>query len=236
MSDLSIEQLEASYGTSKVLFDLNFSVRSGAGLTLLGRNGAGKSTTFRSIMGLMKHAHGRVLLQGEDVTGLDAYRRARRGLGLVFEDRRVFPDLTVEENLEVGGSAVGDREPAPLDELYELFPRLGERSHQRAGLLSGGEMQALAIARAVRGRPKVLMLDEPSEGLAPLIVEKLIQDIRALRDRLGLTTLVAEHKQWFARECTEEVAILDTGRIVFLGTWAQFDEQAEELERHLTVG
>lgn len=236
MSTLVVSDVDAYYGTSRAIQGLGFEVASGTGLTLLGRNGAGKTTTFRAIMGLMQRATGRVELDGEDISGLRPFQRARRGLGLVFEDRRVFPDLTVEQNLALGTQSAGDREPASLEDIYALFPRLRDRLAQRAGTLSGGEMQALAIARAVRGRPKVLMLDEPSEGLAPLLVDRLITEIQTLRASFGLTTVVAEHKQWFARECTEAVAVLNTGRLVFIGSWEEFDANSEELERHLTVG
>ena len=180
MALLELSHVEAYYGDSHILFDLSLTVEAGEVVCLLGRNGAGKTTTVRSIIGLTPPRSGRITLRGQDVAGLAPYQVARMGIGFVPEDRRVFPNLTVRENLEVarrtwsnGGAATWTEE-----RVFELFPILRERSRQAGGTLSGGEQQMLTIARTLMGNPTVLLLDEPSEGLAPLVVELLRQPSR----------------------------------------------------------
>lgn len=235
-SGLEVHNLHAYYGRSHVVRGLDFTIPLGHGMALLGRNGAGKSTTMKSIMGLLARSTGAVVLHGEEVHREAPQKRARRGLALVFEDRRIFPNLTITENLQIPSK--GSRAPLSLDEIFAMFPLLADMRARPAGTLSGGEQQMLAIARAVRPRPSVLLLDEPSEGLAPKIVDDLVERIKHLRKQLDLTVLVAEHKQWFSREVTETVGVLasESGGMVFQGTWADFDAQPEIQERYLSLG
>ena len=233
---LQVEDLHCYYGKAHVVRGLDFSVGAGQGMALLGRNGAGKSTTMKAVMGLLLGTAGRVHLHGKSLAADSAHARARQGLALVFEDRRVFPGLTVSENLQIAKK--GASTPLTLDEVYDMFPLLADMRERDAGTLSGGEQQMLAIARAVRPRPTVLLLDEPSEGLAPKIVDDLVVRIQQLRQQLGLAVVVAEHKQWFSREVTETMAVLasESGRTVFHGAWADFDERPEVAERYLSLG
>ncbi|TQN42804.1 amino acid/amide ABC transporter ATP-binding protein 2 (HAAT family) [Blastococcus colisei] len=233
----ALGDLHAYYGSSHVVKGLNFEVGRGHGMAILGRNGAGKSTTLRSGMGLLAKTTGTVMLNGTDVQRESPYKRARRGLALVFEDRRIFPGLTVTQNLEVPSQKTASKQLA-LDDVYDMFPLLAGMRTRDAGRLSGGEQQMLAIARAVRARPSVLLLDEPSEGLAPRIVEDLVDTIKDLRRQLSLTIVVAEHKQWFSREVTETVGVLasESGTMVFQGRWDEFDAHPEVAERYLSLG
>lgn len=236
VSALTVENLHCYYGQSHVVRGLDLAIPAGHGMALLGRNGAGKSTTMKGIAGLLSRATGTVRLAGKDVTHQTAYRRARHGLALVFEERRVFAGLSVEENLGVAAKGGGD--PIPLDDIFDMFPLLADFRARDAGTLSGGEQQMLAIARAVRPKPSVLLLDEPSEGLAPKIVEDLILRIKELRKQLGVTVLVAEHKQWFSREVTESMGVLasESGGMVFQGSWDEFDAHPEVADRYLSLG
>lgn len=234
---LAVSDLHSYYGRSHVVRGLNFQVPPGHGMALLGRNGAGKSTTLRSIMGLLAKTTGSVSLNGRDVGSDPPHSRARRGLALVFEDRRIFPGLSVSENIELA-SRKSEQEHLSLDEIYDMFPMLAGLRSRDGGTLSGGEQQMLSIARAVRPRPTVLLMDEPSEGLAPRIVEDLVVRIRDLRRELSLAIVVAEHKQWFSREVTEAVGVLasEAGNMVFQGNWADFDADPEVADRYLSLG
>lgn len=234
---LSVTDLHAYYGSSHVVKGLSFDVAPGHGMAILGRNGAGKSTTMRSVMGLLDRTSGTVRMHGVEVQREAAYRRARRGLALVFEDRRIFPGLTVEQNLDIPSSRT-ERPQLSSAEIFDMFPMLGDMRARDGGTLSGGEQQLLAIARAVKARPSVLLLDEPSEGLAPRIVEELMQSIKGLREQLSLAVVVAEHKQWFSREVTESVGVLasESGSMVYQGTWDDFDARPEIAERYLSLG
>jgi branched-chain amino acid transport system ATP-binding protein len=216
---------------------LDFEMGRGHGMAILGRKGAGKSTTLKSVMGLLPKTTGKVLLDGDEVQRRPSFDRARRGLALVFEDRRIFPGLTVSQNLEIP-SRKSKQSHLPLDEVYDMFPLLASMRSRDGGRLSGGEQQMLAIARAVRAQPSVLLLDEPSEGLAPKIVEDLVETIKGLRRQLSLTIAVAEHKQWFSREVTETVGVLasESGTMVFQGSWADFDAHPEVADRYLSLG
>ena len=233
----AVSDLHAYYGSSHVVQGLDFEVPRASGMAILGRNGAGKSTTLRSVMGLLSKTTGKVLLNGAEVQREAPYERARRGLALVFEDRRIFPGLTVSQNLEMPSQKSAQKHLS-LDETYDMFPLLADMRSRDGGRLSGGEQQMLAIARAVRARPSVLLLDEPSEGLAPTIVEDLVDIIKDLRRQLSLTVVVAEHKQWFSREVTETVGVLasESGTMVFKGSWAAFDDQPDVAERYLSLG
>lgn len=233
----AVNDLHAYYGSSHVVKGLDFEVPRGHGMALLGRNGAGKSTTLKSAMGLLPKTTGRVLLDGDEVQRQPSYERARRGLALVFEDRRIFPELTVSQNLAIPSQKSKEKHLS-LDELYDMFPLLASMRSRDGGRLSGGEQQMLAIARAIRARPSVLLLDEPSEGLAPKIVDDLVETIKDLRRQLSLTVVVAEHKQWFSREVTETVGVLasESGTMVFQGSWADFDAHPDVADRYLSLG
>jgi branched-chain amino acid transport system ATP-binding protein len=223
MALLEVDHLHTFYGDSHILVDLSLEVAEGEVVCLLGRNGAGKSTTLKSIIGLAPPRAGRILLRGQDLAGQPPFRVARRGIGYVPEDRRVFPNLTVHENLEVarktwggGGSILWTAE-----RVFELFPRLEERRRQRAGSLSGGEQQMLTIARTLMGNPEVLLLDEPSEGLAPLVVEMLEDQLRRLK-AAGLTIMLTEQSIRFVADLGDRVYILENGTVRYQGAMREF--------------
>ncbi|QLH39840.1 MAG: ABC transporter ATP-binding protein [Defluviicoccus sp.] len=215
---LEVHQLDAFYGRAQILFAVDLKVAAGEALALLGRNGAGKSTTVRAILGLIARTRGRVVFDGRDISRMSSGRIARRGLGWVPEDRRIFTDLTVEENLMVGEQR--PRAGAPVwtrERLFNLFPNLAERRRRPAGQMSGGEQQMLTIARTLMGNPSLIMLDEPSEGLAPLIVDAMARAVLEMK-RQGLAILLAEQNLRFARAVSDRAAIIEKGRIRFDGT------------------
>jgi branched-chain amino acid transport system ATP-binding protein len=230
---LNIEALNAHYGASHVLQGVDLEVPDGAIAAVLGRNGVGKTTTVRAVMGLVPPSSGRVLLDGEDIAGWPPHRVARAGVAYVPEGRLIFPDLSVIENIRVA-----ERRPAktwPLDRLLQLFPALQERAGNKGSQLSGGEQQMLAIARALVSDPKVLLLDEPSQGLAPLIVRELARVIRLLCQD-GVTILLIEQNMKLAEEISDRLAIMVKGRIVYSATPAAFRaEEASIRTRYLTV-
>jgi branched-chain amino acid transport system ATP-binding protein len=212
---LETQDLHTAYGLSRVLFGVSIEVRAGECVCLLGRNGVGKSTTMRSIMGLTPPQSGRVRFNGTDITGWAPYRVARAGLGFVPEDRRIFADLTVWENLDVARrTAVGNG--FTLERVFDLFPKLRELTGRQGGHLSGGEQQMLTIARTLMGNPQLLLLDEPSEGLAPIVVDHLRDQIARLR-REGLTILLAEQNTEFSLSLADRVYVLEKGSIKFSG-------------------
>ena len=235
---LEVEDLHAYYGLSHVLFGVSLHAARGEVIALLGRNGAGKSTTLRSIMGLLPPRAGRVVLDGETITGWLPHRVCRRGLGLVPEDRRIFGDLTVRENLEVGrktGRARSSDEPGWTHErIYEFFPILGERREQKGGTLSGGEQQMLTIARTLMGNPDVLLLDEPSEGLAPVIVRLLLERLLALKAR-GQTILLSEQNVRFATRLADRAYVLEQGHVRYEGRIADLLADERVRQAHLMV-
>ncbi len=234
MSELRVEALDAAYGTSQVLFGVTLSVERGDTLALMGRNGAGKSTTFKAIAGLLPPRAGHVRVRGREVAGRKPYQIARAGIGFVPEDRQVFPEHTVEENLEIAereGVAGRDWTRA---RAFEVFPMLAPLRKRMAGRLSGGEQQMLTIARSLMGNPSVLLLDEPSEGLAPLIVREIGALIRRLRE-LGTTIVLAEQNSRFCLGVATRVAIIDKGSIVWRGTTEQFRADATVQARYLQV-
>ena len=215
---LSLTNLHTFYGDSHVLHGVSFSLRPGGVLALLGRNGAGKTTCISTIIGFLKPAAGEIKLFGEEIGGLSPERISQLGIGLVPQGRRIFPSLTVKENLQVAQQRVGTTEnPWKVERIFELFPRLRERHAQFAGTLSGGEQQMLAIGRALMGNPKVLLLDEPSEGLAPLIVAEVGRTIRRLKDE-GQSIVLVEQNRHLALEVADQAVILNTGRCVFAGS------------------
>ena len=233
---LAVRGVNALYGDSHVLYDVSFSVKQGRVLALLGRNGAGKTTCISTIIGFLRQRDGDIRLQGETIAGLSPEIIARRGVGLVPQGRRVFASLSVYENL-----IVAQRRPVgaiakawTLDDVFETFPRLGERQQQAAGSLSGGEQQMLAIGRALVSNPRVLLLDEPSEGLAPLIVHEVGETLLKLKAQ-GFSILLVEQNTTLALRVADDVVILNTGRIVYDGTAADARNQPELLRTNLGV-
>jgi len=222
---LDVRDIHTAYGLSRVLFGVSVAVNGGECVCLLGRNGVGKSTTMRSIIGLTPPQSGRVAWKGTDITGWPPYRVARAGIGFVPEDRRIFADLTVWENLDVA------RKPGPwtVERVFDLFPKLRDLSSRNGGYLSGGEQQMLTIARTLMGNPELLLLDEPSEGLAPLVVDHLLEQITRLK-REGLTILLAEQNVEFSLALAERVYVLEKGSIRFSGPASRLRD--DEALRH----
>ena len=214
---LKIDGLKVSYGGIEAVKGITFEVPERKIVTLIGANGAGKSTTLRTIAGLVKPATGRIHLQGEDITGLSPDRIVAKGVTLVPEGRHVFPDLTVLENLKIGAYLRKDDLTQDLNWVYELFPRLKERSWQAAGTLSGGEQQMLAVGRALMSRPKIIMMDEPSLGLAPLVVKGIFDIIREI-NKQGVTVLLIEQNANMALKTANLGYVMETGRITLHGS------------------
>ncbi len=218
MSLLALEALEVAYGGIRAVKGIDLAVESGELVCLIGANGAGKTTTLRAVTGLVPAAGGRVLYDGADISRLRVHEIARRGLALVPEGRGVFPQLTIEENLAMGAYARSERSAVRADEerVYGLFPRLKERRRQTAGTLSGGEQQMLAMARALMSRPRLLALDEPSMGLAPIMVEKVFEVIRAIAAE-GVTLLLVEQNARLALETSHRGYVLEGGLVTLQG-------------------
>ena len=216
---LKIDDLKVRYGGIEAVKGISFDVPEGAIVTLIGANGAGKSTTLRAIAGLVKPASGRIHFQAEDLTGLSPDKIVSKGITLVPEGRRVFPDLTVLENLKIGAYLRKDKAEMEDDLrwVYDLFPRLKERSWQAAGTLSGGEQQMLAVGRALMSRPKLIMMDEPSLGLAPIIVKGIFDIIREI-NRMGVTVLLIEQNANMALKIADVGYVLETGNITMTGS------------------
>lgn len=232
---LSVEDLNSYYGPAHILFDLALQVGEGEVVALLGRNGAGKSTTFRSIVGLVERRSGRIIFEGRDVSKRPTHEIVRAGLGYVPEERRIFTDLTVEENLEVGRQP--KRPNAPYwsrDRLFALFPNLRELRNRPGGRMSGGEQQMLTIARTLMGNPSLMLLDEPSEGLSPKIVEQMIDTILTMKKE-GVSILLSEQNSHFARLISDRVYIIERGRICFGGTMSELEARPEIREAHLSI-
>jgi branched-chain amino acid transport system ATP-binding protein len=237
---LAVESLSAWYGAARILYDLTFEVGRGEVVALMGRNGAGKSTTMKAIMGLIGERKGTVRFNGEDISRRRPYEIARRGLGFTPEDRRIFADLTVMENLDIGRQAprvfVGG-EPAPAwtpERLFALFPNLGEMPNRPGGRMSGGEQQMLTVARTLMGNPLLVLLDEPSEGVAPLIVEQMANTIVELK-REGLSILLSEQNIHFARLVSDRVYVLEKGQIRWHGTMDVLTDNQDVQRAYLTV-
>jgi branched-chain amino acid transport system ATP-binding protein len=211
---LEVARLNAGYGRARVLFDVNLQARAGEVVALVGRNGAGKSTLLKALMGLVARFSGEVRFAGERIERIEPYEIARRGLGYVPEERRIFTGLSVAENLEVGRQPTRAASPS-WDEakLYQLFPALGAMRSRRGARMSGGEQQMLAIARTLAGNPKAILLDEPSEGLAPLVVAQVERAIRELK-RAGVTVLLAEQSQRFVESVADRAYALERGTLV----------------------
>ena len=216
---LSIRNLKVNYGGIEAVKGISFDVQEGSIVTLIGANGAGKSSTLRSIVGLVKPASGQIVFRGDDITNYDTNVIVKKGITLVPEGRRIFPDLTVLENLRVGAYLRSDDISGDLAWVFDLFPRLKERSWQAGGTLSGGEQQMLAVARALMGKPKLIMMDEPSLGLAPLIVRGIFDIIREINQQ-GVTVLLIEQNANMALKTADYAYVLETGRIAMSGNAA----------------
>jgi branched-chain amino acid transport system ATP-binding protein len=232
---LSVTGLHACYGRAHILQGVSLEARAGEVVALLGRNGAGKSTTMKAIMGLVPPTEGEMSFAGCRIERLPPYRIARLGLGYVPEERRIFTDLTVTENLAVGRQPARAGVPTWTEEkLFALFPNLGRLRDRTGGRMSGGEQQMLTIARTLMGNPKCVMLDEPSEGLAPIIVEQMAQSIRALKGE-GLSVLLCEQNLHFCEAIADRAYIIEKGQIRFGGTMAELAADASLREQYLSV-
>ncbi len=237
---LEVESLSAWYGAARILYDVSFDIGRGEVVALMGRNGAGKSTTIKSIMGLVAQRRGKVIFNGDDVSGLKPFEIARRGLGYTPEDRRIFVDLTVMENLDVGrqGERIfADGRPVPSwtpEKLFALFPNLAEMPHRLGGRMSGGEQQMLTVARTLMGNPLLVLLDEPSEGVAPVIVEQMANTIVELK-KAGLSILLSEQNIHFARMVADRVYVIEKGQIRWHGGMADLERNQDVQSAYLTV-
>jgi branched-chain amino acid transport system ATP-binding protein len=230
---LDVRNLSAGYGSQVVLEGVSLSVPAGERLSVLGRNGMGKTTLLASLMGLTQHRGGRILLDGDDVTGLGTSQRARQGLGLVPQTRDIFPSLTVEENLVAG---IKERARNAIHEAYDMFPRLRDRRSNLGWQLSGGEQQMLATARTLLGRPTALLLDEPFEGLAPMICEELMAVFKRLASTGEMTIILVEQRLESALDFADRVIIMERGRIAWEGASQTLRAEQGLIERHIGVG
>jgi branched-chain amino acid transport system ATP-binding protein len=232
---LEVSGLNAFYGKAQMLFDVSLEVARGEVVALMGRNGAGKSTTIKSIMGLLPGKRGQVRFMGEDIASLAPYQIARRGLGFVPEDRRIFSELSVMQNLEVGRQVPREGVPPWTPErLFTLFPNLGEMPDRPGGSMSGGEQQMLTVARTLMGNPLLLMLDEPSEGVAPVIVEQMAHMITTLKQQ-GLAILLSEQNLHFAQLVCDRAYVLEQGQIRFNGTMQALAANDEVQQNYLSL-
>lgn len=232
---LELESVNTYYGKAHILNDLSFKLVPGEVVSLLGRNGAGKTTTVKSIMQLVKPARGTITFEGKALTRLAPHQVARLGIGYVPEERRIFTDLTILENLEVGRQPPRDGHEAWTPErLFDIFPNLAERRHNRGKALSGGEQQMLTIARTLMGNPRLLLLDEPSEGIAPVIVEQMAATILKLK-AAGLPVLLSEQNLHFAKLVSDRAIIIESGERKYDGTFAELDANPEVRDAYLSV-
>jgi len=232
---INVEAINSYYGKAHILTDLSFSVAAGEVVSMLGRNGAGKTTTLKSIMQLVRPRTGSVTFRGREISKDEPHRVAKAGLGYVPEERRIFTDLTVMENLEVGKQpARADAPEWTTEILFDLFPNLKERRNNRGKTLSGGEQQMLTIARTLMGNPVCLLLDEPSEGIAPVIVEQMAKTILQIKKQ-GITVLLSEQNLHFARLVADRAIIIESGQKRFDGTFSELDANPEIQEAYLSV-
>ena len=232
---LKVDNINSYYGKAHILHDAGFEITRGSVTALLGRNGAGKTTTLKSIMQMVRPHSGSVKFEDRNITGMPVYKVARLGIGYVPEERRIFSDLTVEENLEAGRQPVRDDAPGwTREQLFFLFPNLKERRLNRGKALSGGEQQMLAIARTLMGNPKLLLLDEPSEGIAPVIVEQMALTIGELKKQ-GMTVLISEQNLVFARAVADQAVIMESGHVRYNGPFSGLDEHPEISEKYLSI-
>lgn len=230
---LDVQSINAFYGKAQILFDMSLGIGRGEVVVLLGRNGAGKTTTFKSIIGILKPKGGKIRFNGQEIQDLSPYKTCGLGLGYVPEDRRVFSKLTIWENLEVGRQpARKGLEPWTRQRLFELFPHLSERRNQLAGTLSGGEQQMLTISRTLMGNPEVVILDEPSEGLAPVIIDQLGATIRKIKNQ-GVSILLAEQNLSFAKRICDRAYIIYQGSVCHESSLDQLDN--DEYEKYCSI-
>jgi urea transport system ATP-binding protein len=228
---LSVADVRVAYGQSEVLHGLSFEVAPGEIVALMGRNGMGKTTLMKSLMGIVPTRSGTVRVGGGEITALRSFERVARGVGYVPQGRMIFPAMTVEENIETG--LVASRETVVPGDIYELFPVLLEMKARRGGNLSGGQQQQLAIARALATRPKVLLLDEPTEGIQPSIIREMARTLKRIRDQRGLSILVSEQVLSFALDIADRILVLENGEIVHEDSRAAVDEAS--VARYLSV-
>jgi branched-chain amino acid transport system ATP-binding protein len=228
---LVLDNVRAGYGETVVLEDIRFSLGASETVSIIGRNGVGKTTLLATIMGHTALHGGRLSLHGKDISALATYRRVIAGLGYVPQEREIFPSLTLRENLEVAARSG----PWTMDKVFELFPRLGERAGNRGNQLSGGEQQMLAIGRALIGNPTVLLMDEPSEGLAPVIVEELARAVKRLTQAGGLATILVEQNSRLALDIASRAVVMDRGRIVYDGPSETLRIDSAKLEQLIGV-
>jgi urea transport system ATP-binding protein len=235
---LKLEKISTAYGQSQVLWDIDLDVPQGGALALIGRNGVGKTTLLKSIIGVQRLTAGKVRFGDADVTHLQAFERARAGIGYVPQGRHIFPHLTVTENLESGLSALTGRGAGAIragvpDHIYELFPKLKEIAGRKGGVLSGGEQQQLAIGRALAGQPRLLLLDEPTEGIQPNVVQQIEMALRRVRRELGVTVMIVEQYLDFAWSFADHYCVMQRGRIVRQGSTAA--ESAAEVAHLVNI-
>jgi urea transport system ATP-binding protein len=235
---LKLEKISTAYGQSQVLWDIDLDVPQGGALALIGRNGVGKTTLLKSIIGVQRLTAGKVRFGDTDVTNLQAFERARAGIGYVPQGRHIFPHLTVAENLESGLSALTGRGAGAIragvpDHIYELFPKLKEIAGRKGGVLSGGEQQQLAIGRALAGQPRLLLLDEPTEGIQPNVVQQIEMALRRVRRELGVTVMIVEQYLDFAWSFADHYCVMQRGRIVRQGSTAA--ESAAEVAHLVNI-
>jgi len=223
---LELQEIHSFYGLSHILFSISLKVEEGKIVCLLGRNGAGKTTTLKSILGLVPPRQGRVLFKGENVTGKEPYLLVRKGMGYVPDDRRIFADLSVGENLEIAARTAPGRDSWNKSRVHELFPPLSRLENRKGGLLSGGEQKMLAIGRALMGNPDFLLLDEPTEGIAPVLVQAFGKTIERLKE-IGLTVLLAEQNIKFTMKFSDFGYIIDNGRICYEGKLKELMENED---------
>ncbi len=233
---LELQGVNSFYGQAQALHDVALSLAEGERMSVLGRNGAGKRTLLQSVMNAGPTVRGDVRLDGRPLGRISASDRVRLGVSLVPEDRRIFTHITVVENIRLAQHGVERRIGLPtIDDVIAMFPMLKDLTRRLGGQLSGGQQQLLAVARSIAARPRLMLLDEPTEGLAPVIVEDMASKITAACETFKTALLLAEQNIWFARQCTSRVAVLDSGRLMFSGTWAEFDASADLIERYLAV-
>jgi branched-chain amino acid transport system ATP-binding protein len=236
MVELEVKDIHTFYGTSHILFGVSLEVNRGEFICLLGRNGAGKTTTLKTIMGLAPARSGLIRYYGQDLIGLPSYDIARMGVGYVPDDRLIFPDLTVRENLEIAIKKPVDAGMAPwtIERIHELFPVLKPLDDHPGGYLSGGEQQMLTIGRTLMGNPSLMLLDEPVEGLAPVVVQELTKQILTLK-KIGLGILFAEQNIKFATEISDRAYVIEGGRVRYAGTMADLENQPEIKQKYLMI-
>ena len=236
MAQLVVENIHTFYGTSHILFGVTLKVNRGECVCLLGRNGVGKTTTLKTIMGLAHARQGAITYNGKNLIGLPPYEIARMGIGYVPDERLIFPDLTVRENLEIAAKepVTSDTAPWTVERVYELFPILEPLDGRPGGYLSGGEQQMLTCGRALMGNPSLMLLDEPVEGLAPVVVQEVTHQIKHLK-KMGLTILLAEQNIQFATEISDRAYVIEGGRVRYEGTMAELERQPDIKEKYLMI-